>query len=70
MLWLAANNLGGGLEKAKTVIVVAVVGRVPVAVRRPNPVRFVVPRAAAQHTLASPVTRSPDKYYLIEKGFA
>ena len=41
----------GGLDETKPVIVVAVVGIVPVAVRRTHIVRIVVPGAAAQHAL-------------------
>ena len=63
-------QLQGGLDQTKAVVVVAFTGVVPVAVRRTQVVRFVVPRAAAQNMLASPKTGPPCECYLIEQGFA
>ena len=46
------NCRAGGLGKTKANVVVAVVGVVPVPVRRAQVLRFVVPATAAHHALA------------------
>jgi hypothetical protein len=59
-----APDQSGVLGKTKTDVVVPVAGGVPVAVRRANVPRFVVPRAAPQH---APAAYWPDP---LEKGIA
>ncbi len=47
-----ATCRAGGMGKTKANVVVAVVGVVPVPVRRAQVLRFVVPGTAADHALA------------------
>jgi len=56
-----AKGRAGGLGEAETEVVVPVVGGVPVAVRRAEVPRFVVPGATADHTPAAitSITLSP-----------